>query len=189
MMKKLCAVLLVPFMLLLFMPHSAADADSCGEYISIMLRAAACGDLEAGHAAEKCIRSTGEGCVSFDELYLLARVIYREAGSEDIPASWRQMVGEVIMNRVASPEFPNTLYDVIYQEGQYDGVGTKEFVFFTYPSKECVDLAYRLLCGERSIPSSVVFQSNYRLGEVYASFSASNHACSYLCYSPHPELY
>lgn len=189
MYKKLCIVLLVPLMLLFFVPYPSAEADRQDEYISIMLRAAACGDLEAGLAAENCIRSAGAECVSFDELYLLARVIYKEAGSADIPDTWRQMVGEVIMNRVASPEFPNTLYEVIYQDGQYDGVNTKEFRLFTYPSKECVDLAYRLLCGERSIPASVVFQSNYCLGEVYTSFAASEHARSYLCYSPHPELY
>lgn len=189
MIKRLCAVLLVMLILLFMIPRSVADADNGSEYISIMLRAAACGDLEAGHAAQRCLISAGKDCVSFDDLYLLARVIYVEAGSADIPASWRQMVGEVIMNRVASPEFPDTLYEVIYQDGQYDGVGTKEFRLFTYPSKECVDLAYKLLCGEHSIPASVVFQSNYRLGEVYASFSAPNHACSYLCYSPHPELY
>lgn len=189
MCKKLYIILLVPLMLLFFAACPSAAADRQDEYISIMLRAAACGDLEAGHAAESCIRNTGSDCVSFDELYLLARVIYKEAGSADIPGTWRQMVGEVIMNRIASPEFPNTLYEVIYQEGQYDGVNTKEFRLFTYPSKECVDLAYKLLCGERSIPASVVFQSNYCLGEVYTSFAASEHARSYLCYSPHPELY
>ena len=54
-----------------------------------------------------------------EELDLLARVIYAEVGCTWIPDWVQQMVGSVVLNRVASPYYPDTIYDVIYQPGQY----------------------------------------------------------------------
>lgn len=52
-----------------------------------------------------------------DDLTLLAAIIYCEAGAE--PYETQVAVGAVIMNRVRSVGYPNTLYDVIYQRGQF----------------------------------------------------------------------
>lgn len=46
-------------------------------------------------------------------LYLLAKCIHAEARGE--PYIGMVAVGAVILNRVASPDFPNTIYGVIYQ--------------------------------------------------------------------------
>ena len=46
-------------------------------------------------------------------LYLLAKCIHAEARGE--PYIGMVAVGAVILNRVASPDFPNTIYEVIYQ--------------------------------------------------------------------------
>ena len=46
-------------------------------------------------------------------LYLLAKCIHAEARGE--PYIGKVAVGAVILNRVASPDFPNTIYGVIYQ--------------------------------------------------------------------------
>ena len=54
-----------------------------------------------------------------EDLDLLARVIYAEVGCTWIPDWVQQMVGSVVLNRVASPYYPDTIYDVIYQPGQY----------------------------------------------------------------------
>ena len=54
-----------------------------------------------------------------EDLDLLARVIYAEVGCTWIPDWVQQMVGSVVLNRVASPYYPDTSYDVIYQPGQY----------------------------------------------------------------------
>ncbi|HEY8391341.1 MAG TPA: cell wall hydrolase [Capillibacterium sp.] len=51
------------------------------------------------------------------DLYLLAKLIQAEAGGE--PYEGKVAVGAVVMNRVKSPQFPNTIYDVIYQPGQF----------------------------------------------------------------------
>ncbi len=55
--------------------------------------------------------------VSSDDLNLLAAIIYCEAGNQS--REGKVAVGAVVMNRVASSLFPNTIYDVIYQSGQF----------------------------------------------------------------------
>ena len=55
------------------------------------------------------------------DVALLAGILQCEAGN-----SYAGMiaVGTVIMNRVASPRFPNTIYDVVYQKNQFSPAGS-----------------------------------------------------------------
>lgn len=53
-------------------------------------------------------------------LNLLARVIYGEARGE--PYTGQVAVGAVVMNRVKSSSFPNTISGVVYQSGAFDAV-------------------------------------------------------------------
>ena len=53
-------------------------------------------------------------------LNLLARVIYGEARGE--PYTGQVAVGAVVMNRIKSSSFPNTLAGVVYQSGAFDAV-------------------------------------------------------------------
>ena len=55
-----------------------------------------------------------------DELRLLAAAIYSEARGE--PYEGQVAVGAVIMNRVNSPLFPNTIGGVIFQAGAFEAV-------------------------------------------------------------------
>lgn len=54
------------------------------------------------------------------DLYLLAKCIYAEARGEVYVGM--VAVGAVILNRVASPDFPNTIYGVIYQPWAFTAV-------------------------------------------------------------------
>ena len=56
------------------------------------------------------------------EYIMLCNAVAYEAGSDWIPTSEKAKVAEVIMNRVASLDFPDTIYDVLTQEGQFVGV-------------------------------------------------------------------
>ncbi len=53
-------------------------------------------------------------------LNLLARVIYGESRGE--PYTGQVAVGAVVMNRVKSSSFPNTIPGVVYQSGAFDAV-------------------------------------------------------------------
>ena len=58
--------------------------------------------------------------VSKQELDLLARAIYGESRGE--PYIGQVAVAAVIINRVLSPQFPDTFAEVIYQTGQFSAV-------------------------------------------------------------------
>lgn len=58
--------------------------------------------------------------LSSEELDLLARAIYGEARGE--PYTGQIAVGAVIINRVISPDFPDSIKGVIYQSGQFTPV-------------------------------------------------------------------
>ncbi len=60
-----------------------------------------------------------------DMVNLLARIINGEARGE--PYLGQVAVGAVIMNRVRSSEFPNTIAGVIYQKGQFTAITDGQF--------------------------------------------------------------
>lgn len=59
------------------------------------------------------------------DVYLLARIISAEARGE--PYTGQVAVGAVILNRVKSPSFPNTLSGVIYQKGAFTAITDGQF--------------------------------------------------------------
>jgi hypothetical protein len=178
-----------------FLGHKTwkTPVDMADYYLGEMREAAVCGDIQAGHAAESArndaIRAGGEGAaVSFDDLLLLSRVIDAMAGSDWLTEDFRLCVGEVVLNRVASPEFPNTLQEVVYQRGQYTVVNTARFSTIR-PRQECVDCALRLLLGERHMVPAVVYQADYLQGELFTMFPDRQLGSTYFCLSDHLELY
>lgn len=195
-MKKTAFFMTTLFLCAQLVTRAAADYDRKLDYLDIMLRAAACSDFEAGYAAEICRNEylddihSEEVRFTFDDLYWLAKVICSEAGSDFLCMEWKMCVGEVVLNRVASPEFPDTVYDVIFQEGQYANVDTEEFLYGLDPSPECVTAALRLLQGERLLAPWVVFQANFpQGGGTYTMYFDSRLGYTYFCSSPNPELY
>jgi len=170
------------------------EADLAAYYLSEMTAAAVAGDEEAGREAcanrDYIIDANGMDCakVAFDDLYLLAKLINAEAGSDWLTEDFRLCTGEVVLNRVASPEFPNTLYDVAYQPGQYSSVTTVAFANLI-PEESFVDIALRLLQGERQMVESVVYQSNYIQGEIFAVYEDWRLGKIYFCMSKNLELY
>ena len=64
--------------------------------------------------------SGGSSSNNSSNVTLLAKAIYGEARGE--PYAGQVAVGAVIMNRVKSSKFPNTISGVIYQSGAFDAV-------------------------------------------------------------------
>ena len=64
--------------------------------------------------------SSGSSSNNSSNVNLLARAIYGEARGESYTG--QVAVGAVIMNRVRSSKFPNTIAGVIYQSGAFDAV-------------------------------------------------------------------
>ena len=175
---------------------AGAAYDPDVDYMAAMSAAVTAGDYAAGAAAaaaraEKLADlELDYAPVDFEELWLLSKIIYAEAGSNWLDMDWKMAVGEVVLNRMASPEFPNTMREVLEQPGQYYGRGSRYFENLK-PSAESVEAARRLLEGERVLGEpGVVFQSNYRLGSgVFLELRDSLLGSTYLCWSSRPELY
>ena len=77
------------------------------------------------------------------DLYLLARCIYGEARGE--PYTGKVAVGAVILNRVKSSSFPNSVSGVIYQKGAFDAVSDGQINLGT--NDECLRAAQDALNG------------------------------------------
>lgn len=78
--------------------------------------AAAQAEKEAQAQAEQAQGSSAVNA-SASEQELLAALIFCEAGNQ--PYDGQVAVGAVVMNRVRSGSFPDTITDVIYQSGQF----------------------------------------------------------------------
>lgn len=93
---------------------------------------------------------------------LLARVIEAEAGGE---SDYHKLcVGTVVMNRVASDKYPDTIEGVIYQPGQYQCVTNSHIN--KDPSESSYEAAESILDGRRMFRSSVVYQAEFIQGKV-----------------------
>lgn len=90
------------------------------------------------------------------DLYWLSRIISAESGGE--PLKGQIAVGNVVLNRVASGEFPDTIPEVIF-----DRVDAVQFepvengTVYRTPTSQAVDAARRVLDGENIIGSAMYF--------------------------------
>lgn len=102
--------------------------------------------------------------VSSSDLDLLAAIIYCEAGNQ--PYDGMVAVGAVVMNRVASPSFPNTISEVIYQSGQFTPAssGTLASALASGVPSTCYDAASAALAGENPVGSALYFNTGVGKG-------------------------
>ena len=127
--------------------------------------------------------------LSYDDLLLLSKIVDAEAGSSWLSDEHRLLVASVVINRVNSPEFPNTIYEVVYQEGQYAPV-RKECFDDIVPSRDSVMAAYRILTEGSIAPPDVVYQANFQQGSgTYNSIRDSKLGTTYFCYSSKRYIY
>lgn len=191
-MKKLwIALLMLPVLLGL---STCTQMEAAPNYSELLVSAAASGDTEGGRtlAAERnAMIAQGrlkEAPVDYDELLLLARLIFAQSAETSYGEDYLLCVGEVALNRVASPEFPDTLEEVVYQRGQYLCAAEPEFADLR-PSRACAWAALRLLLGERRLQPQVVYQSARRIGPAFVRYYDRRLGYTYFCESVFTELY
>lgn len=112
------------------------------------------------------VKQTEDGKPDPYEVYLMAHLIYGEAGDQEDDC--QLAVGAVVLNRVKHEKYPDTIEEVIFQKRQYactwDGNFDKE------PSQQAWDNAYWLLENELSenpievIPLNVIYQAQSEQG-------------------------
>lgn len=113
-------------------------------------------------AAYSDVTYTGNGTTFYYEsaysytdaqLTLLAGIIEAEAGSSSYPGMIA--VGSVVMNRVNSPQFSNTIEGVIYAPSQFEpaSTGRLAMILAKGPEEACVNAAREVLDGKRNVPN------------------------------------
>lgn len=97
-----------------------------------------------------------------DDINLLAEVIYHENWHTDEERKAAYYTGAVVMNRVKSKNWPNTVKEVVYQKRQYAVVPK---LFTEKIPDECYQMAkdiYRN--GTPDVPANVVYQATFIQG-------------------------
>lgn len=92
---------------------------------------------------------------SASNVQLLAAIIECEAGGESYEG--KIAVGNVVMNRVASNRYPNTIADVLYQRSQFTPVTSGRFVLVLSrgANSACTQAAQDVLAGKVVVGSNI----------------------------------
>lgn len=118
-------------------------------------------------AAQQAIqRETTSVNVSSSDEELLAALIYCEAGGE--PYEGQVAVGAVVMNRVRSSSFPNTIREVIYQSGQFGPAITgklERVLAGGQTTDSCRQAAREAIAGYSPVGSALYFGDGQNFGQ------------------------
>ena len=111
-------------------------------------------------AAEGKWRSISEVTFTEEDRKLLANIIYCEAGGE--PYEGKVAVGAVVINRVLSNRFPDTVSGVIYQKNQFSPVASGRFGLALSVDKAnaaCYQAADEAMLGVTNVGTCVFFRT------------------------------
>lgn len=111
-------------------------------------------------AAESKWTDISEVDINGSDRKLLANIIWCEAGDE--PYVGKVAVGAVVMNRVMSETFPNTIVGVIYQKGQFTPASSGRLALALAKDKasdECYQAADAALSGVTNVGSCLYFRT------------------------------
>ena len=105
---------------------------------------------------------------------LLANLIYCEAGGESYEG--QLAVGAVVMNRVLSGAFPDTISGVIYQDGQFEPVSTGRLALALandYATDSCYQAADAAMAGQSNVSTCLFFRTP--IDEVTPKYTIGGH--------------
>ncbi len=97
--------------------------------------------------------TSGDIAYQEDVVYWLSHIINAESGNQ--PLEGKIAVGNVVLNRVANPRFPGTVYEVIFQRGQFTPVSNGSINLT--PNAESVIAAKLCLDGANTAGNALYF--------------------------------
>ena len=111
--------------------------------------------------------------LTWAEMELLARVVWVEARGESFEG--QQAVAEAVFNRMVSPDYPNTLVEVLYQHEQFRSIPLLEKAEPSQTQYEAIEAA---LEGPNVLPTDVFYFASYRTNP-YVWGEIGNHIFCY----------
>ena len=106
------------------------------------------------------------------EMRMFAKLLWLECRGESVEG--QQAVAEVILNRMAASNFPNTLKGVIYAEGQFPSIPYMDEAQPTQTQYEAIEAA---LYGPYLLPEEVVFYATYKENTNYWGQIGKHYFC------------
>ena len=111
-------------------------------------------------AAQSYKRDISQVSFAEEDRYLLANLIYCEAGGE--PYAGKLAVGAVVINRVLSSVYPDTVTGVIYQRAQFSPVASGRLALALAEGRAtqaCYDAADEAMSGVSNVGDCVYFRT------------------------------
>ncbi|MDD3369617.1 MAG: cell wall hydrolase [Lachnospiraceae bacterium] len=111
-------------------------------------------------AAESSWRDISEVSFVDGDRYLLANLIYCEAGGE--PYAGKLAVGAVVINRVLSSVYPDSMVGVIYQRSQFSPVASGRLALALAENRAtaaCYQAADEAMTGQTNVGNCVYFRT------------------------------
>ena len=111
-------------------------------------------------AAQSAWRDISEITFAEGDRYLLANLIYCEAGNQ--PYEGQVAVGAVVMNRVMSSVFPDTVVGVIYQNRQFSPVASGRLALAlseNHATNACYQAADAAMSGTTTVGNCLFFRT------------------------------
>lgn len=114
-------------------------------------------DEERAKELKKLTKNQGAVPTSVSDVTLLAALIQAEAGGQ--PYEGKLAVGAVVMNRVRSPGYPNTILAVITAPGQFPPAtnGKVASIVARGPSASCIQAAEAAVAGQTTVGGATHF--------------------------------
>lgn len=114
-------------------------------------------DEERAQELKKLTKNQGAVPTSVSDVTLLAALIQAEAGSQSYEG--KLAVGAVVMNRVRSSAYPNTIIGVITAAGQFPPAtnGTVAAIIASGPSSSCIQAAEAAVAGQTNVGGALHF--------------------------------
>lgn len=114
-------------------------------------------DEERAKELKKLTKNQGAVPTSVSDVTLLAALIQAEAGGQ--PYEGKLAVGAVVMNRVRSPGYPNTILGVITVPGQFPPAtnGRVAGIVARGPSASCIQAAEAAVAGQTTVGGATHF--------------------------------
>ncbi len=95
--------------------------------------------------------------LSKKDSFLLAKIAMAEAEGESLKG--KELVIMVVLNRILNEEFPDTVYEVIYQEHQFSPIADGRFDRVE-PNKDCWSALEKVMALESDISEGALYFEN-----------------------------
>ena len=112
-----------------------------------------------GIVSTLCIVLFSGTVVADREVDCLAKTIYHVGHSQD--SDGKQLIGQLVLNRVKSDKFPNTICEVVYQNGQFQWTVGEWPIIMPEQYDESVKIANELLNTKATETIPVLYYHHY----------------------------